>query len=143
MKKFLVLISLFASLAYTNEIKWEKSICEAVDRAKKEKKPIMYVVSRHTCKYCVVLKNTTFKDKRVINKLNKEFVSVISWTDDNDFVPPGLYPNGTPAMWFLYKDGYLMYRNPAVGAIPADDFIKILDEVKKAFDAYLKQEAKK
>ena len=143
MKKLFVSLMLIASVnLFADGIHWTKTICAAIEKAKKENKPIMFVVSRHTCKYCKVLKNTTFKDKRVIKKLNKNYVTVIAWTDDGDFVPPGLYPNGTPAMWFLYKDGYMMYRNPAVGAIPADDFVKILDEVKKAFDDIQKRERK-
>ena len=132
MKKILVLFVLAVSL-FSAEIKWEKTICDAVKRAQKEHKPIMFVVSRHSCKYCVMLENTTFKDKKFVDKINKNFIAVIAFSDDGDYIPGNLYSNGTPASWFLYKNGFSMYDGPATGAIPTKDFLKILDEVQKRY----------
>ena len=72
-----------------------------IAEAKKANKPVLFVSSRHSCKYCVVLDETTFKDKRVIEELNKSFVSIIAYSDENDYMPRELWQPGTPAIWFL------------------------------------------
>ncbi len=134
MLKLLIFIVLFyGSLAMSNEIQWAKDFDSAITQAKKENKVIMFVSSRHTCKYCVILEKTTFSDNVVIESLNKDFISVVAYSDENDFIPQELWSPGTPAIWFLKPDGKAMYR-PLMGAIDKTMFLKGLAIVKIEFD---------
>jgi len=123
------------------EIKWAKDYKTGIAEAKKTSKPIFFVISRDTCKYCVILKKTTFKDPKVIKALNKDFVSIIAQTDENDYVPRALYAPGLPAMWFLYSDARPMYQ-PLMGMMKSKDFLQALATVKTEFDANNKKGSK-
>ncbi|MDD5158311.1 DUF255 domain-containing protein [Sulfurimonas sp.] len=138
-KFFICMLLLFAINASAAEIKWAKDFNSGVEQAKKINKPILFVSSRHTCKYCVILDNTTFKDKKVIDELNKNFVSIISYSDENDYMPKELWQPGTPAIWFLFPSGTPMYQ-PLMGAVDPDNFLKALQIIK---DEHSKQKEKK
>ena len=133
MRKIFITALLLASALMANQINWAKDYNSAIETAKKEHKPVMFVISRHTCKYCVILEKTTFSDDRVIKALNKDFVSVVSYTDERDYIPAGMYQGSTPSTWFLFSDGEPMYQ-PVVGAIGADSFLGGLQSVKQRFD---------
>ena len=133
MRKIFIMALLLASSLMANQINWAKDYNSAIETAKKENKPVMFVISRHTCKYCVILEKTTFSDDRVIKALNKDFISVTSYTDEGDYIPAGMYRGGTPSTWFLFPNGDPMYQ-PVVGAIGADSFLGGLQTVKAKFD---------
>ena len=122
-----------ATSIMASEIKWEKDYYGGLEEANKVNKPVLFVSSRHTCRYCVILNETTFKDPRVINELNKYFVSVISYSDDNDYLPQELWQPGTPAIWFLLPSGEPMF-NVLMGALEAEEFLKALAIVKEEFN---------
>jgi len=133
MRKIIIyLILVFAVNLSASEIKWSKSYQDGLMQATKENKPMLFVSSRHTCKWCIYLETTTFKDKEVIKQLNESFVSVTSYSDDNDYVPRELYRPGTPAIWFLLPSGEPMFQ-PLMGALDAPKFLEALKVVKKEF----------
>ena len=102
-------------------------------------KPILFISSRHTCYYCNVLKESTLSNTKVVNDLNKNFISVISYSDDGDYLPRELWRPGTPAIWFLTPQGVPMYE-PIMGVVQAQDFYNALQIVK---DEYKKNYKKK
>ncbi|SFV63195.1 hypothetical protein MNB_SM-4-84 [hydrothermal vent metagenome] len=131
MKKVYVLFFLLiASSLFGDKIHWAKDFDSGVKMATQEKKPILFVFSRHTCHYCKILEETTFSDARVIEHINKNFVAIIAYSDDNDAMPQELWRPGTPTLWFLNSKGKAMYQ-PLVGAIKADNFLNALDVVEK------------
>lgn len=132
MLKKIILALLLVSSLFSLEIKWEKDFKTAIENAKKLNKPIFFVSSRHTCRYCVVLEETTFTDAQVINDLNSNFVSVVAYSDENDYMPRELFRPGTPAMWFLMPDGTPMFE-PLMGAYGAKDVLQAFKQVKKEF----------
>jgi len=133
MRKFFIflLMGILVNLM-GSEIKWAKDYNEGIKSAQSASKPVLFVSSRHSCKYCVVLDETTFKDKRVIEELNKNFVSIISYSDENDYMPKELWQPGTPAIWFLFSNAEPMFQ-PLMGAIDAENFLKALAIVKEEF----------
>lgn len=130
-KIFIYLMLTIATLT-ASEIKWAKDFNSGVAEAKKVNKPILFVSSRHSCKYCVILDETTFKDKRVAEELNKNFISIISYSDENDYMPRELWQPGTPAIWFLEPNAEPMYQ-PLMGAIDAENLLKALAIIKEEF----------
>jgi len=130
---FISLMLIFATSLMANEIKWAKDFESGIASAMKENKPVLFVFSRHTCKYCVILEKTTLSNETVIKKLNKNFISIVAYSDDNDAMPKELWRPGTPTIWFLKPNGEPMFQ-PLMGAVDAKNFIKVLDIVKKEFD---------
>ncbi|MCK9472587.1 DUF255 domain-containing protein [Sulfurimonas sp.] len=124
---FGVVVNLFGA-----EINWAKDYNEGIKNAQEKQKPVLFVSSRHSCKYCVILDETTFKDARVIEQLNKNFISIISYSDENDYMPRELWQPGTPAIWFLMPSEEPMYQ-PLMGAMNAENFLKALLVVEEEF----------
>lgn len=134
MDKLILLIAMFiATSVMANEIHWAKDFESGIAQATKEKKPVLFVFSRHTCKYCVLLEKTTFSDERVIAGLNKDYVSIIAYSDENDAMPRELWRPGTPTIWFLKSDGEPMFQ-PLMGAVDEQNFLKAMGVVKTEFD---------
>ena len=133
LKKIILMMFLLGTSLVASEIKWAKDFESGIKESTAKNKPVLFVFSRHTCKYCVILEETTFSDKRVIESLNKDFVSIISYTDENDYTPKELWRPGTPSLWFLMPDGEPMYQ-PLMGAVDANNFLKALEIVKEEFD---------
>ena len=132
-KKIILAMLLLASSLMASEVKWAKDYTSGMKEAKKQNKPVLFVSSRHSCKYCVVLDNTTFKDKDVVKALSRDFIAIVAYSDENDYMPKDLYTPGTPALWFLFPNGKPMYQ-PLMGAIDAPNFLNALAIVKEEFD---------
>ncbi len=135
-KIFLYITLLFATTVMASEVHWAKDFRSGIKQATKENKPVLFVFSRHSCKYCVILDKTTFSDKRVIKGLNRDFISIISYSDENDYTPRELWRPGTPTIWFLMPDGAPMYQ-PLMGAVDPDGFLNAVAVVKEEFDRRL------
>ena len=132
MKKVLLAVLLVSSVLFGQGIHWEKDFSAAVAKAKKVHKPIFFVYSRHSCKWCRHLEATTFRDPKVIAALNSGFVNVVSYTDENDYVPRGLMLPGTPGLWFLDSRGEPMFQ-PVQGAVGAADLRRAIQIVEKEY----------
>ena len=138
LKKILLIAILTMSSLYASGVKWSKDYNTGIAKATKENKPMLFISSRHSCKYCVMLDEQTLKDDGVIKALNRDFVSVTSYSDENDYMPRDLYMPGTPAIWFLFPDGTPMYQ-PLPGYIEAKQFLNALAIVKEEFDTVNKE----
>ncbi|MEA2099856.1 MAG: DUF255 domain-containing protein [Campylobacterota bacterium] len=138
LKKIILTILLLATSLLANEINWAKDFKKGIKDSIAKDKPVLFISSRHSCKYCVILDEGTLKDKRVVEELNKDFISIISYSDENDYMPRELWSPGTPAIWFLLPNGKPMFQ-PIAGAIDADSFLNALQIVKTEFDKLKKQ----
>ncbi len=132
MFKILIIILLSISSILAADVEWSKDYHAALKQAKEQNKPVLFISSRHSCKYCVMLDETTLKDERVVKELNKDFISVTSYSDERDYMPRELYRPGTPAIWFLMPSGDPMFE-PIMGAVDANNFLKALAIVKEEF----------
>jgi len=134
MKRFILMLLLGCSVAMAGGIKWEKGYESALKQSKALNKPIMFIISSHDCRFCVMFDATTLKNPKVIKKLNTDYISVIAYMDENPVFPRQLYVDGTPATWFLKSDGEPMFQ-PVMGAVDSETFLKALDVVKKEYAA--------
>ncbi|MDQ7044307.1 MAG: thioredoxin family protein [Sulfurimonas sp.] len=136
MKHIVFTVLMLVSSVFGAEINWAKDFDTGIKEASAKNKPVLFVFSRHSCHYCRVLDETTFEDKKVIKALNRDFVSIISYTDEKDYTPRKLWRPGTPTLWFLDPEGEPLFK-PLAGAIDAENFLKALAIVKKEFDQTL------
>ena len=118
---------------FSSELHWAKDFASGVAKAQKEKKPIMFIFSRTTCKYCVILEKTTLSDDQVVTALNRDYVSIVAYSDKRDAMPQELWRPGTPTIWFLDSTGRPMFE-PLVGAVGKEYMLQVLSVVKKAYD---------
>ncbi len=130
--KTLFVFCLTAVSLLAAQIHWQKDLKTAIEQAKQVHRPIFFVVSRHSCRWCVHLERTTFRDPGVIKTLNRDFVNVIAFTDDGDFIPRDLYSPATPTLWFLDENGEPMFR-PVEGAVGASDMLRAAEIVRKSY----------
>ena len=134
MRKLFIYVMIFiATSILATDINWKKDYKSAIKEAREKDKPVLFVYSNHNCKYCVILDKTTLKDPYVVEKLNKDFISVVAYTDENDYVPRELWRPGTPAIWFLLPSGEPMYE-PVMGAIDSKIMLNALTTVKQEYE---------
>ncbi len=133
MRKILIILILIISTLFGADVNWEKDYHSALKKAKAQNKPVLFISSRHTCKYCVLLDETTLKDSKVVKSLNRDFISVTSYSDERDYMPRELWRPGTPAIWFLLPSGEPMFE-PVMGAIDAKSFLQALAIVKEEYN---------
>ncbi len=132
-KKIVLMMLLSVASVFGAEVNWADDFRDGIKKAQAQNKPVLFVYSRHTCKYCVILDEDTLKNATVVKALNRDFVSIISYTDENDYTPRELLRPGTPTIWFLKPDGEPMFQ-PLMGAVDAENFVKALAVVKEEFD---------
>ena len=132
-KKLFYFVLLFATLLSASEINWAKDYQSGIKDAIEQNKPVLFVFSNHACKYCIMLDTTTFKNSKVIEALNRDFISIISYTDEKDYTPEVLWRPGTPTIWFLFSNGEPIFE-PLMGAVDAENFLNALAIVKEEFD---------
>lgn len=131
MKKVITLILLAVVTAFgADKIAWEKDLNTARAKAKQVNKPVMFIISSHQCKYCVKLEKETLSDPVVIAALNRDFVSVVAYEDNGDYIPNELRTGGTPTIWFLDPNGKISLGY-IPGAVPEADFMYALGHVMK------------
>ena len=141
MRKIIVIFVMFTSLLVASPIHWEKDYESGIAHASKVKKPVLFISSRHTCKYCVILERTALSDPDIINELNRNYITIISYSDEGDYLPKELWRPGTPAIWFLDDKGEPLFQ-PIMGAIDAENFKRAMVIVKKEYIKRLKEEAR-
>ena len=141
MHKIVLMVVMLSSMLFASAINWEKDYKTGVAKATKLNKPMLLISSRHSCKYCVILDQTTLMDPRVVNELNRNFVTVISYSDEGDYLPKELWRPGTPAIWFLDETGEPLFQ-PIMGAVDAQNFMMAVDIVKKEYMKRLKLKAR-
>jgi len=134
MVKKIVLTLLIAVSAFGAEVHWAKDYKSGIAKAQKEHKPVLFIISRDTCKYCIILDNTTLKDPKVVDELNKNFVAIRSWTNEGDYIPYVLGQNtpGLPGIWFLDSDGEPLFQ-PLLGYVKKEKFYEALKIVEEEF----------
>ncbi len=134
MKKIILLVLLVCMNLFGSELVLQKDFKNAVIQADMTQKPIVFIISRHTCKYCIMLENETLSKPDVVEELNKNFVTYIAYTDDGDGFPDEFWRPATPTIWFLDDEGKAM-SEPIMGAVDEKNLLKVLDTILKSFAA--------
>jgi len=111
--------------------------------AGKGSKPIFLYFHAPWCTYCTKLKQTTFKDKKILAYLEKNFVSIQVDTDKNQALSNEWKVKGLPTLWFLEPDGTKINSIP--GYLDAAHLLLVLKYIhtknydKMSFQEFMKQ----
>lgn len=134
--RHLLLILVISTSIFSASIEWHKDYNSALKNAQKEDKLLFVFITSKDCKFCEKLKNTTLKDKEIVNKVNQDYSSVIVMKD-RDYFPKKLSAKATPMLYFLDKDENII--DYSLGYWNKVDFNFILKDVKKRLAKRKKQ----
>lgn len=118
----IVLLSLNAA-----EINWVEEYDEAIDKAKRENKNVMLLITSTTCRWCRKLEATTLKDESVVTRINKDYIAVHVTRNFDDY-PAYLEAKAVPATYFLDTKGQPIIRK-VMGYWNVEDYLSFLDDV--------------
>ncbi len=79
---------------------FQKDYDKALIQAKKENKYIFLLVTEEFCQWCEKLIDIVFQDKKIINKLEENYVGVIV-NKDNSYYPSNIGITGVPSVFIL------------------------------------------
>mgnify|MGYP001584005715 CR=1 FL=1 len=124
-----------------SKIKW-LSMHEGLKQSKLQKKPIFIDLYAAWCRYCKIMEHTTFSDKKIIDALNKKFISIKIYVDRK--TKPFMYNNkkttvreftaragvrGLPTVLFLDKNQKLVTALP--GYLQAEALLPVFNYMSK------------
>lgn len=96
--------------AVSSGIQWQ-DYKKGVSLAKADGKHIFLYFHADWCPYCIKLKKTTFKDKKVQAYLAQNFISISADTDKEKHLASRWKVKGLPTLWFFKPD------NAKIGSI--------------------------
>jgi len=127
MKYIILIFALLSSLSA--DFDWPSDYDEALVKAKKEKKDVYLFIGSAYCRYCEKMKKTTFADKDVLKRLDKDFVSIYMSRDIDD-IPSQFKTKPVPRHYFLTDKGEVIYTT--IGSRSKEAFFELLDEVEES-----------
>jgi thioredoxin-related protein len=120
---FFLLLFGSETFASSDTIAWN-SYEKGMALGKKENKKIFINFYAQWCTYCTKMEKETFKDKNIIDYLNKHFISIKVDTDKNKDIADKYFVRGLPTLWFVSSNGNKISGLP--GFINSATFINIL-----------------
>ena len=134
-KLFLVLVLVVSSFAFdwSGKVSWAMSYDSAKKMAQREHKLIFVDVALQNCPPCKYLATKVYTNDKVAQYMNKNFVPVLIMANQ-DTMPIDVnnyFTGSTPTLMFIDPKGKLVYR--AVGAVPADKFLKMLKQINEKY----------
>lgn len=133
---FLFFIVFFLQSTFAqNSISFDESSYDKILlKAKKEKKPVFYMVYATWCPHCNKMKNEVLTDKNVIDFFNTNFINARQDADqaDGKMVKEKLGVKSLPTFAFIDENGTVLYR--LSGEYSASEFIS---EAKNALNPKL------
>ena len=127
MKVFFVMLLLHLSL-FASQILWHSDYKSAFEKAQQSNKMVLLFLTSQDCTFCKKLMETTFQEIKVIERVNKEYISV-HLDKDLDTYPATFATKAVPKIFFLNaKEEIVDY---SLGYWDATDFLFTLDDVQK------------
>ncbi len=120
------ILSAVSASAATGGIQW-KGYDEGIAMAKADGKNIFLYFHADWCKYCHKMDATTFKDKKVIDYLNENYITIRVDADKETKVASKYGVRGMPTSWFLKANSDKLSNMP--GFVDAKRLLTILKYV--------------
>lgn len=126
--RFLILTTLLTLTLHANHISWQGNFDKAHKQAIKENKKLMVLLIKKDCNSCLEAIKTTFTDQHYINRINREFISVIVTKDQKRSYPiEMLYTFTYPTLFFL-DNRELFMCEPIRGEVTPDKLNSYLEQ---------------
>ncbi len=130
MRYAVAVILLMFSTLFGADIVWQKNLKTALESAGKTHKLVMVMVEGKHCRWCKKMRYRTLSDSRVVEALQKGYVSVR--VDEEDSATMAELPavNGVPTIFFMTPDKTLL--DTSIGYYGVEDFLSFFPEVERA-----------
>ena len=126
MRVFILLISMLTT-AFALNLNRAITYEEALEIAKEQDKRVMVLMVQDNCRYCKRMKETTFKDKEVIKRINKDYIFVEINRYKDDYPKKQFSVYGVPTTFFVNNDDTLIMKG-AGGYWGKEDFFSFMDD---------------
>lgn len=121
MKKIFIGLLILCSILQASHIRWYGDYEKALIIAKKQNKPLMLFIRKKNCNDCQKMLETTFINQPYIDKINKEYISIIATYEDENSYPIELfYTQQFPALFFISSKDESFLRDPLLGYTSAN-----------------------
>ena len=141
MKKIVhfVFIFLIINIAFSSEINW-LSFEEGLKKAQKENKLILMDIYAKWCHWCNVIENTTYRDKKVIELIEKYYIPIRVDAEERPDINKKYNQGGLPSTLILDKNGNILF-----GAIyvPPEEMRKLLTHYAQMTPQEIKREVQR
>jgi thioredoxin-related protein len=128
-----------------NQVKWF-GYTEAIEKAKKDKLPVLIVFYNDDCRKCEILEKNGFGRLDIADYVNEKFAPVRINGEKNNGLRKKYRVTVYPTVWFIDKDAKEI--DALIGYVSPDRLLLILryigDEIykKKSFSEYEKEQKK-
>jgi thioredoxin-related protein len=128
-----ILILFFSlSITYANHVKWYGNYDNALKQAKAENKDLIVFLIKNNCKQCKNIVAKIFTNQSYIDKINKNFISVIVNIDDKHSYPREMYwSNEYPTLFFVNSKNEIFLKSPIYKVITKKEIQKIIEDLCK------------
>ncbi len=131
----LFVLFIMFSFLYASEIKWF-SFEEGLKKAQKENKLILMDIYAQWCHWCNVIENTTYRDKKVVDFIEKHFIPVRVDAEKQPDINKKYNQGGLPTTVILNEKGEILWGSGRY--VSPENMLKIL----KYFSSLSKKEIK-
>lgn len=108
---------------------WHFDIETAYALAIKEKKKVIIMVGEDYCKWCTKMKEKTFTDQRVMEKLQKYVLVSVKRSDKSAIKYVPSFDGNIPSLFFMTTERELI--DAVVGYFIPKDFLSYIDEIEE------------
>ncbi|MCP4720218.1 MAG: thioredoxin family protein [Desulfobacteraceae bacterium] len=121
---FVLMTTILNTEAFASDgIKWNNHK-EGLFLSEKQNKKIFLYFHADWCTFCKKLKDTTFKNREVIDYLNENFISISVDSDKEKSLSKKFGVRGLPTLFFLKPNSDRIHGRP--GYMDASLFLKVL-----------------
>ncbi len=110
-------------------LQWHSDINRAYTIAAKENKHVIVMVANEYCPWCRKMKEQTFTDTRIKEKLEKYTLVIMKHTDKSVFKHIPAFNGIVPSLFFMYPKRELIDK--VVGYFSADDLLEYINDIEE------------
>lgn len=136
----MVILLLLLCLQDAAKLDWKKDYDSALLEAKKDGRYVVLFFGGPDCPACARMSETTFKDKAVVERVNKAYVSVYVYLDAPSPLAKQFGIEAIPTVFLVTSDGTRVRKWE--GYVGPEDYRKGLDDASAAFPKIKDLEAK-
>lgn len=121
----LLAVAAWTGSASAAELDWGSDVDAAWKTSVAEQRPIVLFVTRPNCRFCVEMKNKTFRDPEVSARIERSFVAVAVDAKDVDWLVKDMKITGYPTTLLISPKAEVVDR--IKGFLPPSQFAPRLD----------------